>query len=111
RERPERLFRIRDLHGRQVEAPQLARAALCEIPQRMSAAATQLERAEVRWQIEQPQRVFGRRQRPVLRERRPAVKDWRDDVPSGPVGCKETLGVHHLLPLITTNDQRPTTND
>src|SRR4030095_10155036 len=80
-ERAQRFLGEGNLHGRQVEAPELAGAAFGEVAQRVAAAATEFEGAEVGGELEQSECVFGRRERAILGQRSPAVEDGRNTIP------------------------------
>src|SRR4051794_26314777 len=64
----------------------------------MPAAAAEFERAHAWSRIEKRQFVFGRRQRSVFGQRRPAAKHRRHAIPAGAIGCENPLDFRHAVP-------------
>src|SRR5262249_11174913 len=97
-ERPERFFGEGNLNAGKVNPPKFPRPALGEVPQGVAATASQLEGTKVGCQFEQAQRVFRRRQRPILRKCGASVEARRHPVPARAIRSEGTLWFEHNLP-------------
>ena len=53
--REERLFRERNLNGRQIDAPELSRAGLGKITERVAAPSAEFQRTEIGGAVQQPE--------------------------------------------------------
>jgi hypothetical protein len=80
--RTQRLFRKLDLHRREIESPQLARSVCREIKKRVAAATPQFQRSDTGDAVEKMEGVFRRCERPILRQRRAAMKARSHVIPA-----------------------------